>query len=201
MATATATATAATAERRATEGDRLLTAEEYFALPPDGRKTELVDGRIVEVCVPTAVHALAEKNITWHLENWCRTHKTGRVLTGDGGVRTTRSPDSVRGADVQYLSFDRLPKGELPARGYPDAKPEVVFEVRSPNDSPRRMADKAEEYLEAGVDAVVCVDPIAETATLHRVGAAAESLAPDDELTIEDLLPGFAVRVAELFVE
>lgn len=33
----------------------------------------------------------------------------GRVGTGDGGARTTRSPDSVRGADVHVMSYARPP--------------------------------------------------------------------------------------------
>ena len=191
----------ATIEPPPKTGGRLLTAEEYFALPPDGRKTELVDGEVVEVCVPTAWHGAVERNVTWHMENWCRRTKLGRIFTGDGGVKTTSDPDSVRGADVQYLSVDRLPLGGLPESGYPDVPPEVVFEIRSPNDSRRRMDDKAAEYLAAGVDVVVCLDRVAGEARLHRRGRDVEAVRVPDTLRIADALPGFEVPLADLFVE
>ena len=35
----------------------------------------------------------------------------GRVVTNDSGIVTQRDPDTVRGADVAYYSYARLPKG------------------------------------------------------------------------------------------
>ena len=40
----------------------------------------------------------------------------GRVLSNDSGVITERGPDTVRGADVCFYSFVRVPKGPLPDR-------------------------------------------------------------------------------------
>ena len=181
-------------------GDGLLTAEEYFALPPDGRKTELVDGRIVEVCVPTKWHATVELNVASVLRDWCRATGFGRVGTGDGGVRTTRSPDSVRGADVHVLSYERVPKGQQLTRGYDDTPPELVVEIRSPDDSLTRMSDKADEYLDAGVDMVWLIDPLARTVrVLTRMGETPDPLRVGDTLKLDAVLPGFEAPVAAFF--
>src|SRR5581483_3813003 len=77
------------------------------------------------------------------------------VLSNDSGVLTKRGPDTVRGADVAFYSYGRVPPGPLP-RTYLAVVPELVFEVRSPTDRWRAIVTKVGEYLTAGV-AVVCV--------------------------------------------
>ncbi len=49
-------------------------------------------------------------------------------IGNDAGVITERDPDTVRGADVAFYSYRRVPKDAEP-EGYPDAIPEFVFEV------------------------------------------------------------------------
>ena len=46
-------------------------------------------------------------------------HDLGHVLSNDSGVITERGPDTVRGADVCFYSYERVPKGPLPP-GYLD---------------------------------------------------------------------------------
>jgi hypothetical protein len=38
------------------------------------------------------------------------------VLSNDTGVVTERGPDTVRGADISFYSYARVPKGPLPDR-------------------------------------------------------------------------------------
>ena len=46
----------------------------------------------------------------------------GHILINDSGIITRRNPDSVRGADVFYISFIRMPRGTLP-QSYLDVPP------------------------------------------------------------------------------
>ena len=74
-------------------------------------------------------------------ESWAtyaEEHDLGRVMSNDSGIITERDPDTVRGADVAYYSYARLPKGPLPA-GYGPEVPELVIEVRSSGDSWREI--------------------------------------------------------------
>ena len=68
-------------------------------------------------------------NICRILGNHVAANGLGRVMTNDSGIVTEREPDSVRGADVAFYSFTRLPRGLLP-EGYLEVSPELVFEVR-----------------------------------------------------------------------
>src|SRR5687767_111186 len=93
--------------------DTLLTAEE-FALLDDHQLSELVRGRVVPMNVPAFRHGYYCSKIILIVGNFVQEHGLGRVLSNDSGVITERNPDSVRGADVSYYSYGRIPKGPMP---------------------------------------------------------------------------------------
>lgn len=177
---------------------KLLTIDEYVRLPDDGRKTELVRGRIEEVPPTNALHGYVCGRIYKFVERFVDAGKLGRVLTNDTGVVTERDPDTLRGADVCYYSFTRLPPGPLP-QGYPTVVPELVFEVRSPSDRRSKVLGKVTEYLTAGVTAVCVVNPDLGTAIVYRDNQDPESFPADGELTLPDVLPGFRVPLRQFF--
>ena len=132
------------------------------------------------------------------VDRFLDTKPTGRVVTNDSGVITARDPDTVRGPDVAYYSFARIPPGPLP-RHYRDVVPEVVFEVHSATDRWREILYKLAEYLEAGVTVVVVLDEQTSKAHIHRDDREPETLDANDELTLPDVLPGFAIKVSKFF--
>ncbi|MGP0067948.1 MAG: Uma2 family endonuclease, partial [Isosphaeraceae bacterium] len=89
-------------------------------------------------------------------------------------------------------------KGPLPGDYGPEV-PELVVEVRSPNDRWPKVHTKVAEYLNAGVTVVVVLDDESRTAVLYFSDRAALTLKPDDELTVPEILPGFAVSVRRFF--
>jgi Uma2 family endonuclease len=178
--------------------DSLLTAEQYALLPDMGRPTELVRGRIVAMNPPTPWHGYVCSRIVRIVGGFADEHDFGRVMCNDSGVVTERRPDTVRGADVCYYSYQRLPKGKLP-RGYLDVLPELVFEVRSQYDSWTEMLRKAAEYLNAGVTVVCLVDPDRQRVMVCEKDDMPRILGKDDMLALPLVLPGFEVGVSQLF--
>lgn len=176
---------------------KLLTAEEYLQLPDDGRRTELRRGVVVYMNPPGFRHGEVCSNIHLHVETYVRQHQLGRTLTNDSGIITERNPDTVRGADVSFYSYQRVPKGQSPI-GYAGAAPEIVFEVVSPTNTRRGIAEKIGEYVKAGVNVICVVDPQHRTVNLHFPELPTEKLQADDLLTFADL-PGFSVAVNRLF--
>src|SRR6185369_12119173 len=166
---------------------RLLSAAEYVQLPDPGVPTELVRGRVVEMDVPAPRHGEICANITTLINPHVRGRGMGRVVSNDGGILTERDPDTVRGGDVAYYSYARVPQGPLPA-GYLDVVPELVFEVRSPTDRWSRLIAKAAEYLEAGVTVVCLLDQVSETVQVYRAEELPRTLHGDDELHLTDIL-------------
>ena len=177
--------------------EKLLTADEFWAMPDSDRPMELVRGRIVDMNMPGPRHGQICGRTDRIVGNFVDEHDLGHVLTCDSGVLTERDPDTVRGMDVCFYSYSRLPKGPLPAK-YVAVVPELVIEVRSPDDRWNRILQKVAEYLEAGVTTVCVLDPKTESAHVYSVDAE-EILKVDDTLTFPDILPGFAVPVRRFF--
>ncbi len=178
--------------------EALITAEEYCDMPDDGRCTELVRGRIIELTRPTFLHGYVCVEMATALRAWVKARELGRVVSNDTGILTQRDPDTLRGADVAYYSFARLPKESTP-RKYPDDAPELVIEVRSPSDRWRKIYAKVAEYLDLGVLVVCVLDPDTQSAHLYYSDHPARTLGPDDELTFPECLPDFRVLVRSLF--
>jgi Uma2 family endonuclease len=130
--------------------------------------------------------------------SYVRERGLGRVVGNDSGILTERNPDTVRGADMAFYSYARVPPGPLP-QGYLDVLPELVFEVRSPTDRWPRVLRKVSEYLDAGVTAVCVLDQVSETVQVYRVDEATRTLHGDDELKLPDILRDFAVAVQRFF--
>src|SRR5262245_41999158 len=128
----------------------LMTAEEYERLPDSGTPTELVRGHVVTMNPPFPFHGYVCGNIAFYVRGYTEPQELGRVFINDSGVITEREPDTVRGADVAIYSYARLPKGALPKRGYLQVVPDLVFEVRSPDDRLPQLLAKVAEYLAAG---------------------------------------------------
>jgi Uma2 family endonuclease len=176
----------------------LITAEEYLRLPDNGDTTELVRGRIVIMNRPYTAHGYFCLQIGSLLKRFADDHDLGRVVSNDSGVVTSRDPDTVRGPDVAFYSYERVPRGPVPLDGYWPA-PDLVFEVRSPDDRWKEIHHKVGEFLHAGVSTVVVTDPAAQTVHVFSADRPVQSLTADGELALDDVLPGFRVPVRKLF--
>jgi Uma2 family endonuclease len=176
----------------------LMTAAEFARRPDPGYPEELVRGRIVPMPQPTRRHGQICSKSVRIFGNFAEDQDLGQVLSNDSGVITERGPDTVRGADVSFYSYNRIPRGPLPA-DYGDVPPELIVEVRSPSDRWPEILTKVAEYLNAGVLAVVVLDDDSRTALLCRADQAPRRLGPDDLLEFPDILPGFAVPVRRFF--
>ncbi len=178
--------------------ESLMTAEEYLLAPDNGQPTELVRGRTIMMNMPGYYPGKICVKLSFHLQMYLESHSICEGASNDSGILTERNPDTVRGADVAYYSYEKVPRGTNPL-GYPGAIPELVFEVRSPTDRRSEILEKVAEYLTAGVIAVCVVDPADQTITVYRQDRAAVTVTSDQELTGFDFLPGFSVPLRKLF--
>jgi Uma2 family endonuclease len=178
---------------------KLITGEE-FALLPDLGPCELVNGRIVPMSPTGGEHGRVESNFGAAITAFARSHKLGKVFVGEVGIFTRRDPDTVRGADVAYLSnerYDRLGSKQ----GFLDVAPDLVVEVLSPHDSAAGLTQKLREYFAIGVRLVWVADPDARAVLAYRSLTDVREIRETDRLTGDDVLPGFEVPVASLFEE
>ena len=176
----------------------LLTAEEYGRLPDDGRFTELVRGRVVEFNRPFTSHGFYVNRAGFLLSQWDEGRSLGRVVVGDAGVVTQRNPDSVRGPDVAFYSYERIPRGSLPS-GYWPRSPELLIEVLSESDRWKHVLLKVAEYLSADVLTVAVIDPVPRRVHVYSADSEATNFHAGDTLIFPGVLTGFEVHVEKLF--
>ena len=176
----------------------LMTAEEYGRLPDAGQPTELVRGVVVTMNVPLPRHGQICGQVAWILRRFVEQHDLGHVLTNDSGVITARDPDTVRGADVAFYSFKKIPQGPLPNE-YLQVTPDLVVEVLSPGDRWSRVLAKVAEYLDAGVATVCVLDSTTRSAHLYTADAPSRAFQEDEVLTLSGILEGFQVIVRQFF--
>ena len=180
----------------ATQSERLLTAEE-FAAECDDRRTELVNGKVVEMSPTGNRHGKIQFRIARLMGNFVDERDLGDV-SGESGVITKRDPDSVRGPDVMFYSWERIPKGEAPI-GFTPIAPEVVFEVLSPSQTLRELIEIAGEYLAAGVLCVCIVDPKRREILVHERDTPTKVLTEQDTLSLPEPLHEWQPRVGDFF--
>jgi Uma2 family endonuclease len=181
----------------ATATQPLLTAEQFAQRPDPGHPEELVRGRIVAMPQPNRRHGQICAKVVRFLGDHVEQNDLGHVLSNDAGVIIEHNPDTVRGGDVAFYSYARLPQGELPDH-YPESAPDLIVEVRSPGDRWPKVMVKAAEYLVAGVSIVV-LDDDRKTAHVFGADGTNQMLGLEDELTLPDLLGDFRVGVRRLF--
>lgn len=160
-------------------------------------RCELVEGRIVPMSPTNFAHGDVEGNFYDALRRHAQTRKLGKVLVGEVGVYTRRDPDTVRGADVLFISNERFARVSKD-KAFLDVAPELVVEVLSPEDRAGEVARKLGEYFDAGVLLVWLADPQARTVTVYRSLTDVQQLRSGDSLEGGSVLPGFAVPVASL---
>lgn len=173
-------------------------AEEFAKLPNpiDGSKQELVCGEVVAP-PPSFLHGIVQSNVAALLRAFARQHQLGRV-TVESGVVTDTGPDTVRGPDVSFWSFERLPDDHLPVV-YANIVPDLCVEVKSPSNTPTRTTKKVGEYFPCGARMVWVVDPEERTVIVCRKAVDGRARWEDATITGEAVLPGFTCPLTDFF--
>src|SRR5262245_39954152 len=174
-----------------------ITADE-FARRYGGQYVELVDGVVQELPVPFQFHGKVCNRAAFFLTQHVDANDLGHVTTNDSFVQTASNPDRVRGADVCFFTYERLPRGPIP-EGLLPVNPDLVIEVRSPSEGWNDVFIKVGEYVSANVRVVVVLDMTTLSASVYRKDEFQQIFDNGDDLTIPDVLPGFTVPVRKFF--
>ena len=176
----------------------LVTGEALAAMGDIGR-SELVEGKIIMLSPTGWPHGKSERRFGHALGSFVDEHHLGEVLVGEVGIYTRRDPDTVRGADVIFISNERL--AQLTSAGFLDVAPELIVEIMSPDDRWSEVKQKIREYFSIGALLVWVADPSDKTVSVYRSLTEVRVLAESDLLGGEEVLPGFSVSVASLFAD
>ena len=166
----------------------LMTAEELLHTNIPDKRTELVRGRLI-VREPAGYrHGVVAMNLTLRLGQHVQLTGAGELLAAETGFTLFRNPDTVRAPDVAFVRRERVPAD---TQGFAELAPDLVVEVLSPDDRPGETLAKVADWLEAGVPLVWVIDSERRVARVYRPDGTQTNLSESDELSGEDVLPGF----------
>ena len=175
-----------------------MTAEELFALPDDGGRSELVAGEIIHMAPTGAEHGVVTARIGHLIQEYAIAHGTGVCCGAETGFILQRRPDIVRAPGIAFVADERIPKTGIPKTYWPFA-PDLAVEVVSPSDRLTEMHAKIADYFAAGTRLVWLVEPAARVVHIYRSPRDVQMIGDDGELSGGDLLPGFRCAVQWLF--
>jgi Uma2 family endonuclease len=185
-------------ERLASVDTKTFTGEELATMGDIG-PCELINGRIVPMTPTGDEHGAVETNIAAELRAFVLEHNLGKVRSGEVGIYVRRNPDTVRAADVLYISNERY--AQKGPSAFLDVSPDLVVEILSPSDPWTDVTQKLRDYFTIGVRMVWVVDPKARSIYAYRSPTEIREFTENDTLPGDDILPGFSVPVARLLEE
>jgi len=177
---------------------KLLTADDLWRMPGNGRNYELVKGELHPLPPAGGEHGDLTMNLGAPMWNHASMHDLGKVVAAETGFIVAFDPDTVRGADIAFIRKERIPADGLPKKFIPFA-PDVAVEVVSPHDVMEEVEDKVAEWLAAGTKRVWVVLPRQRLIKVYRSLTDVTILTDKDELDGEDIMPGFRLPVARVF--
>ena len=175
----------------------LLTSEDLWKIVADGSRYELWRGELVPMTPVGLQHGRIVIRFGGILDQYVDKQRLGAVCT-EVGFRLFQKPDTVWAPDIAFIAQSRLPQGRA-AEKFVEFSPDLAVEVLSPWDSATEIMRKVEDYLTAGVRLVWIVDPGTQRVTVYRLLQDVTILTPEQELDGGEVLPGFRIRVTEIF--
>ncbi|MEO8100669.1 MAG: Uma2 family endonuclease [Acidobacteriota bacterium] len=173
-----------------------FTLEQLARMPEDGLRHELDAGELLVMTRPNSRHGALQAELIRILGDHVRRNKLGRIYSESGFI-LGRNPEILRGPDVAFVRQDRLP--QVPDDGWAELGPDLVVEIVSPSDTARQIDRKVHQYLAAGTLAIWIVYPDTKSVHVFEPAGAARMVESHDLLSSPQALPGFEIRVAEIF--
>ncbi len=170
---------------------------EDYALLPEDRRYEVIDGELFATPAPTTLHQLAKRRLVRILEDFSEATGTGSIL--DAPYDVVLSKHDVVQPDALLVTTARKPIiGEKNIQGAPD----LVVEVLSTSTETRDRRAKAERYATFGVREMWLVDPVGKTIEVlvnTPEGFRREGLYGEADTARSAILPGLEFPVAPVF--
>jgi Uma2 family endonuclease len=167
---------------------------------PDGKHYELIDGELVERKM-SVLSGIVASRVNRILGNHCEERSLGWVMDSEVGYQCFPwKPGRIRRADVSFITLERYSLEQLSQEGHVSIPPDLAVEVISTNDLAKELNEKLEEFLKAGVKLIWVIDPEIRILRIYHPDGTSVRLHEGDEVTGEDVIPGFRCAVGAFFL-
>jgi Uma2 family endonuclease len=174
----------------------MATEDDLIYVNDHDRCCELVDGVLVEKAMGFYEVFLGSVLLRL-LGEFIDRHQLGIVVGSHAHMRLF--PGLVRMPDAAFISWERLPRSEVPDVPVAGLAPDLAVEVISKSNTRKEMTRKLGEYFSAGVRLVWLVYPKKKTVEVYTSSQDKKVLGKDETLDGGDVLPGFSLSLAEFF--
>jgi Uma2 family endonuclease len=166
---------------------------------PDGDRYELIDGVPVEKSMGAESDRIALR-LGGRLDQFCLTSGCGLAFGSQTGYRCfPNNPRQVRKPDVSFVARGRL-EDDRPPEGDIEISPDLAVEVVSPNDTYEEIQTRIRDYKSARTRLIWVISPKTRTVLIRLLDGTCAEVGEGGELSGEDVIPGFACKVADLFI-
>ncbi len=176
---------------------RLYTIDDLAAIEEPGRY-DLIRGELLKMPPAGGDHSEIGVNLIYLLWGHVRHEGIGRVYGPDAGFVLARDPDILLSPDAAFVRSERLPPSGS-RQGFLPIAPDLVIEIVSPSDRSSTVDAKVVEYLRAGTRLVLVVQPELRSIAVWTPDRRARVYGEAEEIDFDDVLPGFRLRVADVF--
>jgi Uma2 family endonuclease len=163
---------------------------------PDLRLERTANGELI--IMPPTGWETGNRNsrLTQRLGNWTDADGTGLAFDSSTGFTLPNGAD--KSPDAAWVSRVRLEAiNPDPYRFLPLA-PDFVVELRSATDKLETLQQKMREYIDNGVRLAWLIDPQNQRVEIYRPRQEVEILRLPNNLSGEDVLPGFVLNLAQI---
>jgi Uma2 family endonuclease len=174
-----------------------VTVEELWDMRDEPYRFALIDGELYRMPGAGGTHGLTAINCATVLGPFVKARRLGGVFA-ETGFRLFPHRSTTLFPDLAFVRRERMPPPDQLDR-FVNLAPDLALEIVSPTDYPKLLDDKLKAYTEAGTPELWRLHPPTQSVEIFRQGRKIADLGPDDMLEGGELLPGFTVRVADLF--
>jgi Uma2 family endonuclease len=153
---------------------------------------ELVDGDLVDVSGNTANHNALRDLLIAMLLFYVREHKLGRIV----GEQEYDFDGNAHGPDVTFFSPEKvkLCDGKLRVQRF---VPDLAIEIVSQSDTFEKLIGKAHRYRRCGTKEVWIFS--IDSREAYVFSSDGRAILDEDGLFQSSLIPGFSIRLGDLF--
>lgn len=180
----------------ATDTKTVHTAEEVWQLSLEDKHFELINGELIPMAPTKLRHGRAAGRIASYIGHHVLTNKLGEIYIAEAGYQLPSG--DVLAPDVSFISKSRLPK-DTDAPGFEQIAPDLVVEIYSDSNTRIEMQQKADLFFAAGTRQMWVVYPNSRTVYFYTAPDKVVILRGDALIEGGDVLPGFTLRVADIF--
>jgi Uma2 family endonuclease len=159
----------------------LTAQQELIIMPPTGTETGQRSGKLF-----------------LQVGNWAEINGTG--IAFDSSTGFTLPNGAIRSPDASWVRRERWEALTQDQQiGFAPLCPDFVVELRSPTDRLSELQEKMQEYIANGAQLGWLIDRNNKRVSIYRPGQPVEILDNPTTLIGDPILPGFVLRVPELW--